>query len=417
MKKNKKKILVVINTMGRAGAETALIGFLKQFSPKDYQVDLVSIINRGEMFDEVPDYVRIRNHNPDTRSVLDTSGKLCIIGRIAKSVLYKDNLLYFPAEFIKNFWKQYKEGNIMWDKLFWRLLSDGVPELSVSYDLAVAYLEGAATYYVADHVHAAKKCAFVHTDYYISGYRRYLDKDCYDKMDKIFVVSEDVKRSVCEMYPEHANKVKTFRNILDVGEIRRKAELKGGFTDSFKGVRLLTIGRLHYRKAYDAAIETMKLLKERGENVKWYVLGEGAEREKLEQLIEKAGLQKHFILVGAVDNPYPYLKQCDIYVHATRIEGKSIAIEEAQILGKPIVASRTTGAEEQIMNGENGLLVQLNPKEVAASIHDMIHNEQLRNHCIEKVQRMKFTHPEDMELLLEMLRDSDERNNDFNTSL
>lgn len=415
---SKKKILVVINTMGRAGAETALMGFLKQFSYEKYQVDLVSIINRGEMFEEVPDYVRIRNHKPDTRSVLDTSGKLYIIRRILESLLYKGNFIEFSVDFVKNYFKQRKEGKVMWDKLFWRLLSDGVPELSVTYDLAIAYLEGASTYYIADHVKAAKKCAFVHTDYYISGYRRYLDKDCYGKMDRIFVVSEDVKRSMCEMYPEHAEKVKTFRNILDVEKIQKKAVLKGGFWDNYKGTRLLTIGRLHYRKAYDVAIEVMKLLVERGENVRWYIVGEGEERENLEQLIRNSNLEKHFFLLGATDNPYPYLKQCDIYVHATRIEGKSIAIEEAQILGKPIVASRTTGAEEQIQNGVNGLLVNLNPIEVAEGIQKMLHNIELREHCIEEVQKMQFTHPEDIQLLLELLRDCDEeKNNDINTSV
>lgn len=414
----KKKILVVINTMGRAGAETALIGFLKQFRGKEYQVDLISILNRGEMFQEVPEYVRIRNHNPDSRSILDTAGKLYIIQRVLESFFYKRNFLSFPKEFLVNYWKMKKEGNVMWDKLLWRLLSDGVPELSTTYDLAVAYLEGAAAYYVADHVHAVKKCAFIHTDYYISGYRRYLDKDCYGKMDQIFTVSDDVKRSMEEMYPEYVKKVHIFRNILDVDAIKKKAEKEGGFADQYQGMRILTIGRLHYRKAYDVAIEIMKLLVERGEEVRWYVLGEGSERENLEEQIKKAGLSEKFILLGAVENPYPYLKQCDLYVHATRIEGKSIAIEEAQILGKPIVASKTTGAEEQIQNEENGLLVNLNPEEVADGIQKMLHNIELREHCIEEVQKIKFAHPEDMQLLLKMLRDCDEKkDNDINSCL
>lgn len=415
---SKKKILVVINTMGRAGAETALIGFLKQFSDEKYQVDLISILNRGEMFSEVPDYIRIRNHKPDTRSVLDVSGKLYIIRRILESLLYKRNLIHFPLEFVKNYSRQHKEGKIMWDKLFWRLLSNGVPQVSTTYDLAVAYLEGASTYYVADHVKALKKCAFVHTDYYASGYRRYLDKDCYKKMDRIFAVSEDVKRSMFEMYPEHASKVKTFRNILDVEKIQKKAGLERGFTDNYKGTRILTIGRLNYRKAYDVAIQVMKILVEQGETVRWYVLGEGEEREKLEHLIRNSNLEKHFFLLGATDNPYPYLKQCDLYVHATRVEGKSIAIEEAQILGKPIVASRTAGAEEQIQNGINGLLVNLKPAEVAEGIQKMLHDVELREHCIKEVQKMQFTHPEDIQLLLELLGDRDEeKSNDINTSV
>ena len=67
--------------------------------------------------------------------------------------------------------------------------------------------------------------------------------------------------------------------------------------------------------------------------------------------IEQLGLQNAFILVGAVNNPYPYYTQADLYVHATRFEGKSIAIQEAQTLGCPMVVSDCSGNREQVIQG------------------------------------------------------------------
>ena len=118
--------------------------------------------------------------------------------------------------------------------------------------------------------------------------------------------------------------------------------------------RLLTVGRLTSQKAYEIAIDAMKLLKEKGVQAHWYVLGEGELREVLQRQINRLGLEKDFLLLGAVENPYPYYAQCDLYVHATRFEGKSIAVQEAKILGCPILVSDCNGNREQVKDGVDG---------------------------------------------------------------
>ena len=84
---------------------------------------------------------------------------------------------------------------------------------------------------------------------------------------------------------------------------------------------------------------------------------EGEEKKKLQRQIREAGLGAVVYLLGAMENPYPYFSQTDIYVCASRFEGKSIVIEEAQALGKPVVATACTGIEEQIDSGTDGLVV------------------------------------------------------------
>ena len=119
------------------------------------------------------------------------------------------------------------------------------------------------------------------------------------------------------------------------------------------------------------------MLTEKGEDIKWYVLGDGDQRKQLEALIKKYGLEDRFILPGVVDNPYPYIKQCDIYVHASRYEGKSIAIREAQVLGKPIVVSDCRSNLEQVTDNEDALVSSLDSEILCGKISSLLHNENL----------------------------------------
>ncbi len=102
------------------------------------------------------------------------------------------------------------------------------------------------------------------------------------------------------------------------------------------------------------------------------------ERKKLKKKIAAYGLEKDFLLLGAVENPYPYYVQADIYVHATRNEGKSIAVQEARTLGCAVIASDCNGNREQITDGEDGILCQLTPEAVADSIAGLLMDEEKR---------------------------------------
>lgn len=230
-----------------------------------------------------------------------------------------------------------------------------------------------ATYYVADHVRARKKAAFVHIDYGKAGYTRALDLECYRNFDRIFTVSDEVREHFLEVYPEYEQKVSVFHNLVNRERILKLADRGTGFSDGFQGYRLLTIGRLTRQKRYDIAIQAMALLKEQCTvPVRWYVLGEGDLRDSLEQQIKAAHLEHDFILLGVQTNPYPYCKNCDIYVHATGFEGKSIAIQEAQTLKKPILATDCSGNREQIIDGIDGRLCQLSPEAVSEQLLWMI---------------------------------------------
>ena len=372
-KRDMKRILFVINTLGCGGAERAMLDLFDALDPEKYEISLFVLTGQGELSHELPKRVRLLNQNYKDVSVLTKAGRKLLIKSVLRAGIGKGLFLRRAAYLLKNIWDMCRCGKILPDKLCWRILSDGAPLIQKEYDLAVAYLEGGATYYVADHVKAKKKTAFVHIDYGKAGYTRALDLGCYRNFDRIFTVSDEVKTHFLEAYPEYEKKVSVFHNLVNQNRIRRMAEQGNGFEDDFQGYRLLTIGRLTRQKRFDIAIQAMALLKEKCKMpVRWYVLGEGDLRDSLERQIKAANLENDFILLGVKTNPYPYCKNCDIYVHATEFEGKSIAIQEAQTLRKPILATDCSGNKEQINDGIDGCLCQLTPEAISNQIVWMI---------------------------------------------
>ena len=133
----------------------------------------------------------------------------------------------------------------------------------------------------------------------------------------------------------------------------------------------------------------MKLLKDAGFRVRWYVLGEGDQRGALEKKIAALGLQEDFFLLGTVENPYPYYAQSDIYVHATRFEGRSIAIQEAQTLGCAMVVSDTSGNRIQVTQDQDGLLCSLSPMDVARTVGLLLSDRDRRRRLGDAAARRK----------------------------
>lgn len=402
-----KKILFVMNTMGRAGAERALLALIKNLSKEEFDISLYVLINRGELFDEVPDHVHILNKKPHNRSVLSFGGRLAIIHTVLRCFFRHASGFRLIGYFLKNLKIQLCAHRLLPDKLLWRTIANGSVKLQDTYDLAVAYIEGASTYYIAERIQAKKKAAFVHIDYQKAGYNKTVDLDAYQKIDRVFAVSKEARESFLRVYPEYNKKTFLFRNLHDTNRIASLAKKplpdNSAFVKSSACYKLLTVGRLNYQKAYDIAIDALAILRKRNIDADWFVLGEGSLQKELTRQIAKKGLSDHFFLLGSTNNPYPYYRAATIYVHATRFEGKSIAIEEAQLLSKAIVASDCTGNREQIQSGTNGILVTLTPEAVANGIETLLANPSLIQKYEQAGRQTMLTHPKDMDAFLELL--------------
>lgn len=368
----KKKLLFVINTLSRAGAETALLALLNSLNPEQVEVSLFVLMGQGELVPELPGYVRVLNKSIQSESVLTAAGRKYMARTMGKAMLSRGTILRKFPYMVSQTAAMVKRGKFSVEKLLWPVLAEGAPRLEEEFDLAVAYLEGGSAYYVANFVKAKKKAAFIHIDYAQAGYNRKIDGDCYLKFDRIFTVSKEIQEPFLNIYPELAQRMDVFHNILDVQRIYRLSKEPGGFPDDFDGVKILTVGRLKAQKALEISIDAMRLLKDSGVKARWYVLGEGDQRAFLENHIRQQGLEQDFILMGAVGNPYPWFAQTDLYVHCSRFEGKSIAIQEALLLGCPVVVSDCSGNREQLTDGVNGQLCQLSASEIARTIRQLL---------------------------------------------
>lgn len=397
----KKKILFVINTMGQGGAEMALLELLRRIDPAQYEMSLLVLLGQGELIERLPPYVRLLNERYDNTSVLTAEGRKHLRKHMLKILLGRGALLRAFPYLVKQFFHMLKEGRLLVDKLLWRAAAIGTPAIKEHYDMAVAYLEGGSAYYVADRVDADVKAGFVHIDYVRAGYTRSLDGDCYTRFQKVFCVSDEVRTVFKSVYPEVECGV--FHNLISQDRIRELAKEPGGFTDDFKGVRILTVGRLNAQKALEVSIGAMKLLKEEGIQARWYVLGEGEERERLEEYIRELGLEEDFLLPGTVSNPYPYFVQTDLYVHATRYEGKSIAIQEAQTLGCAVLVSDCSGNREQVEDGVDGLLCEFTEAAVLEGILRLLRDTKLRERLKGKAAEKKLENEEEMKTEIDKL--------------
>lgn len=181
------------------------------------------------------------------------------------------------------------------------------------------------------------------------------------------------------------------------------AREQGGFTDGYQGFRILSVGRLVWQKGFDIAIEAMEILKRKKYNIRWYVLGEGDQKKALIKKIRALQMEEDFLLLGQTKNPYPYYLQADLYVHATRFEGKSIAIQEAQILGCAVIASECKGNREQIEDGKDGLLCKLTPDAVAEKIEILFLDEKKRKRLGKEAKKKAVSFETELGLLQTMM--------------
>ncbi len=377
-----KKILFVINTMGHGGAENALLELIKRIDKKSYAVSLFVLTGQGELIEQLDSDVKLLNKSFNSSSVLDADGRKYLKKTVMKSLLQRGNLIRLLPYMTVNFFRMLFSGRVMAEKLLWRAISDGADRYDEQYDLAVSFLEGGSAYYVADHVNALKKAAFIHVDYGMAGYTRKLDRDCYIKYDTIFSVSDEVRESFLKVYPECVGKSDVFHNYLDADGIRKKSEMTDDMLEIWNKnrhrIRILTVGRLTEQKALDISEKACRLLTDMGFDICWFVLGEGNQRKKLEGLAEELSIADRFFMPGVVSNPYPYIKQADIYVHCSAFEGKSIAIQEAQILGKAMVVSDCSGNREQVRDREDGLMCDLNENLIAEKVSELLKDDRLR---------------------------------------
>ncbi len=354
------KILFIILDLKCGGAERSLINLLTVLPPERYDVSLLLFRKAGDFLPLVPAHVHI----------LDTPESLARLygplGR-CKRLLPTKLIGTLAGRLLDG---RASEGRMMvrW-KRFYRKAIEGLPG---HYDVAVAYLEGESAYYLCDHVEASRRIAWIHNDYDKLGLRAEDEIEYFRRMDALVTVSDTCRDALAAAFPGLRERIHVLGNITSAQAVRRQADgpmpeevREGKFT-------ILSVGRLQEQKGFDMAIDAAALLKEKGVDFEWLILGQGELRGELEERIARRGVRERVRLLGVRGNPYVYMKHADLLVQPSRFEGKSIAVDEAKMIGLPVLLTRYSTARDQVDDGKDGFLADMDAASIAGGIERLI---------------------------------------------
>lgn len=169
-------------------------------------------------------------------------------------------------------------------------------------------------------------------------------------------------------------------------------------------MKLLSIGRFCEAKNYDNVPDIARRVAERiDDTLRWYIIGYGGDEALIRRKIREAGMERNVILLGKRENPYPYIKACDIYVQPSRYEGKSVTVREAQMLCKPVVVTAYPTAPSQVRHGVDGVIVPLDNEGCARGIADFIADEGLRRRIVGHLQTHDYGNLSEVEKLYRLI--------------
>ncbi len=370
----KKKVLFLIHTLGAGGAEKVLVNLVNHMSKK-YDVTVMTVIDTGIFKTQLSKDVRYKTmfkipfhkeKNQNSGSLLNKTSRL-------KSLM---------AKFYSFIWK-YMPVNLLY-KI----------KIKEEYDIEVAFLEGICAKIIAASPQNSKKYSWMHVDIINENKSDRVfknirvEKECYQKFDKIVAVSEEVRKQFIKKFDYDSSKIVVKHNAINAEEIVKKAN--ESFDDLDNGnFEIVSIGRLSNQKGYDRLLEVVKKLKKDKINFHLSIIGVGPKEEELKQYLIDNKLEDYVTFKGFKSNPYPYLKNADLFVCSSRAEGFSTVACEATILGVPIVTTDCSGMEELLGDSEYGLITKNNSNSLYEGMKKILNDKKLYDKYKKQIVKIK----------------------------
>ena len=331
------KVLVLHGHLSMGGEERVLLSVLKNLVELNYDVDLLITWNHGEnnLFEnEIPEKVNYKflfdNYNGKNKLIKEIyriRAKATYLKKVEKTI--KENKYDVIIDYSSNLLK-YNNFDIKVPVFAWIHFS-----LTFGEKLS------------ADKIEKYKKQ--------------------YKKYDKILAICDTMRDEFVEILGMDKNKVELVYNPIDLEAIRKKAEnIDKKYENYLKQDYFLQVSRLTEQKQPEHLVDIYYKLKQRGIKEKLYFIGNGEKVELIKQKIKEYKLEDDVILLGQIENPYPFFKNAKLFVHTGKYEGLPTVLLESLAFGTPVVAYDCPTGPKDILgkNSEYGKLIPLNDKDV-----------------------------------------------------
>ncbi|MDD9266530.1 glycosyltransferase [Paenibacillus sp. GCM10023248] len=396
----KKKILISMYSLHIGGAERSLIGLLESFDYQKYEVDLFLYRHEGEFLQFIPKEVNL----------LPAINEYTTFERPVKDIIKEGHIFLGGARVlakikaaIKNKGAHKEQRTYKQMQYSWHYSMPKLPKLKKHYDVAISFL--GPHNFILDKVNANIKFGWNHTDYFaIVNPDMDLDEKMWNRLDFIVNVSSDCEESFLKVFPKLNSKVIVLENIISSTFVHKQSnENISGEMPEDGSIRICSVGRFSNQKGFDMAVLACKRLVELGYNITWYIIGYGTEEEQIRQMIHENNLEKRFILLGKKINPYPYIKNCNIYCQPSRYEGKAVTVREAQILAKPVIITNFPTSSSQLEDGVDGHICELSIEGIVEGLEKLINDAEFQIHFSENCKKRDYSNASEVQKLYNLI--------------
>ena len=334
-------VLFLIPTLDRGGAENVLVDLVNHMDQTKFQITVQTLFDENSQKDRLRERIEYKSF-----LYHQFHGNSRLMARIPARLLYK-------------------------------LI------VRKRYDVVVSYLEGPTTHIISGCPYKdSKRVAWVHVEMNTGrqlsvGFRSMEEaKKAYHSFDKLVFVAGTVQDSFMKVVGERFSNACVLYNTIDSNTILKKASMPFDNPYSQGEFNIVSVGRIIPAKGYDRLIRVQKRLITEGYKTHVYILGTGADQEKLEKYTAENGISDSFTFLGFRDNPYPIVAGADLFVCSSRREGFSTAVTEALIMGVPVVSTECSGARELLgENNEYGVVTENNVKALYDGIRKILDTE------------------------------------------
>lgn len=401
----KKSILIVHHWMELGGAEKALLGLLAHIDKNEYDVDLFLCRHSGELMPEIPEWINLL---PEDKHAADIARPMASLIKDGDFKVLWGRMRGKAAN--KKYYKTHSSIGASGvsvtnsNRFTVKYISDINPDKT--YDLAISFLT--PHYIVPQKVKTKKTIAWIHTDYKTLDVDVETELSMWSAYDYIASISEACTKSFISKFPSLESKIVIIENMLSPELIRSQADVdvSDEICQEDDITTICSVGRFSEAKNYDNVPEICSNILKQGLNVRWYLIGYGGDEELIKSKIEECGVQDNVIILGKRENPYPYMKSCDIYAQPSRYEGNSVCVHEAQVLGKPVVITNYATAKDQLKDGFDGVIVPMDNESCAKGMADLINNKSLRESLSQNCLDSDYSNAHGIEVLKRIIEEN-----------